>query len=96
MIQKLLFGPLNFELTRFYCIKNKMCIFISSWNFLLNWGPTPFLSRFVILLSGLDLTNSGDTLLPLQLFVDWIGGFLGDMGEQEKQASIVRVVVAGR
>jgi hypothetical protein len=41
------------------------------------------------------LADSGDTLLPLQLFVDWIGGFLGDMGEQERQARVVRVVIAG-
>lgn len=53
------------------------------------------LCRFIVLLSGLNLADSGDTLLPLQLFVDWIGGFLGDMGEQEHQACIVRVVVAG-
>ncbi|KAJ4429360.1 hypothetical protein ANN_28122 [Periplaneta americana] len=51
--------------------------------------------RFVVFLSGLDLVNSSDSLLPLQLFVDWIGGFLGDMGEQERQASAVRVIIAG-
>ncbi|KDR14460.1 DNA polymerase delta subunit 2 [Zootermopsis nevadensis] len=51
--------------------------------------------RFVVLLSGLDLANSGDTLLPFQLFIDWIGGFLGDMGEQEHQACAVRVLIAG-
>ncbi|PNF27792.1 DNA polymerase delta subunit 2 [Cryptotermes secundus] len=51
--------------------------------------------RFIVLLSGLDLANSGDTLLPLQLFVDWIGGFLGDMGEQQHQAHAVRVLIAG-
>jgi len=44
----------------------------------------------------LDLANSGDTLLPLQLFVDWIIGFLGDMAEQEHQACVVRVIVAGK
>ncbi|GFG38024.1 hypothetical protein Cfor_10623 [Coptotermes formosanus] len=51
--------------------------------------------RFIVLLSGLNLADSGDTLLPLQLFVDWIGGFLGDMGEQEHQACVVRVLIAG-
>jgi hypothetical protein len=54
------------------------------------------LFRFIVLLSGLDLANSGDTLLPLQLFVDWIGGFLGDMGEQQHQSHAVRVIIAGK
>ncbi|PSN42721.1 DNA polymerase delta subunit 2 [Blattella germanica] len=51
--------------------------------------------RFVVLLSGLDLANSGDTLLPLQLLVDWIGGLLGDTGDQEQQSRVVRVIIAG-
>ncbi|KAJ9596901.1 hypothetical protein L9F63_012082 [Diploptera punctata] len=51
--------------------------------------------RFVVFLSGLDLANSGDILLPLQLLVDWIGGFLGGTEEQEHQAHVVRVIIAG-
>ncbi|XP_068083676.1 DNA polymerase delta subunit 2 isoform X2 [Anabrus simplex] len=52
-------------------------------------------NRFIILISGLGLTNNADVLLPLQMFVDWVGGYLGDAGDQQRQTQAVRVIIAG-
>lgn len=49
-----------------------------------------------MLVSGLSLaTASENDLLSLQLMVDWLGGLLGDPGEQKNVASIARVIFAG-
>lgn len=51
--------------------------------------------RFVLLVSGLELSKATDHLLPLELMVDHITGHLGCPEEQEEVASICRVIIAG-
>ncbi|XP_049809952.1 DNA polymerase delta subunit 2 [Schistocerca nitens] len=59
-------------------------------------SSTPAEKRFLVIVSGLGLSTASDEcLLALQLFVDWLGGLLGDTGEQQRVASAVRVIIAG-
>ncbi|XP_045116408.1 DNA polymerase delta subunit 2-like [Portunus trituberculatus] len=51
--------------------------------------------RFVMLVSGLELSKSTDQLLPMELMVDYFTGHLGCPEEQEEVASICRVIIAG-
>lgn len=46
-------------------------------------------------MSGLDLAGSADVLFPFELLVDWVTGWLGDVGEQKQQALVSRVLLAG-
>lgn len=45
-------------------------------------------------MSGLELAKNPPNL-PLNLFIEWLGGLAGDAEVQKNEASIVRVVVAG-
>lgn len=52
--------------------------------------------RYIAFISGLELGgDSGASLLPLQLAVDWLGGDAGEMGDQRNAADVQRVVIAG-
>ncbi|XP_075210012.1 DNA polymerase delta subunit 2-like [Lycorma delicatula] len=62
-------------------------------------APTRTLScvesdRYLVILSGLDMSQNGD-LFSLQLMIDWITGWLGDADDQQRQAKIARLVIAG-
>lgn len=46
------------------------------------------------MLSGLEFAKNPPNL-PLNLFVEWLGGLAGDVEAQKNEASIVRVVIAG-
>ncbi|XP_058807466.1 DNA polymerase delta subunit 2-like isoform X2 [Phymastichus coffea] len=48
----------------------------------------------IVFLSGLELSTTPPNL-PLDLFIDWVGGLAGYSDMQEDQASVVRVVIAG-
>lgn len=43
----------------------------------------------------MDIGAKDEKTFPLQLFVDLVTGQLGDQGQQEASANIVRVIVAG-
>lgn len=51
--------------------------------------------RYVVLISGLELSSSVDSLLSLELLIDYLSGHLGHSEEQAAVASISRVVIAG-
>ncbi|KAK4308568.1 hypothetical protein Pmani_019744 [Petrolisthes manimaculis] len=51
--------------------------------------------RFVVLVSGLELSICVDGLLPLDLMIDYISGQLGHSDEQAAVAKICRVIIAG-
>ena len=55
-----------------------------------------FYHRYVVLISGVDLAGSADILFPFELLIDWVSGWLGDIGEQKKQALVSRVLFAGK
>lgn len=50
--------------------------------------------RFVVLISGLNLIHIQQCELQLQLFINWIGGVLGNINDVEI-AKIARVIIAG-
>ena len=52
-------------------------------------------SRFIAIISGLEIGGKEDKLFALQLFVDMVIGLVGDMDQQQSSSSIVRVIVAG-
>ncbi|XP_069170997.1 DNA polymerase delta subunit 2 [Procambarus clarkii] len=51
--------------------------------------------RFVLLVSGLELSASVDSLLPLELLVDYVSGHLGHSQEQAAVAQVSRIIIAG-
>lgn len=51
--------------------------------------------RFLVLISGLELSTNLATHFQVQLFLDWINGILGDEKENNKVSKIVQVVIAG-
>lgn len=51
--------------------------------------------RYVLLVSGLELSSAVDSLLPLEMFVDYVTGHLGHSEEQAAVARISRVIIAG-
>lgn len=51
--------------------------------------------RFLVLISGLELSTNFTTHFQVQLFVDWICGLLGDEKENKKVSKIVQVIIAG-
>lgn len=52
-----------------------------------------FLSfRLLVLVSGFDLVGSSDSVFPIELFIDWATGLIGNPADQSR---IVRVIVAG-
>lgn len=55
------------------------------------------MSRYVALVSGLELGGGGGDgdLLSLELLTDLLCGQLGDEGEQQASANVVRLIVAG-
>ncbi|XP_064477824.1 DNA polymerase delta subunit 2-like isoform X2 [Ornithodoros turicata] len=57
--------------------------------------PTLNQDKFLVLISGLGLAEKADSLLPFQLFVDYMSGFLGCDQDQQKASKVVRVVIAG-
>lgn len=60
-------------------------------------GPreVPNQDRYVLLVSGLELSKATDNLLPMELMVDYITGHLGCPQEQTEVSSICRVIIAG-
>lgn len=56
-------------------------------------GPSE--DRYLLLVSGLELSKATDHLLPLELMVDYITGHLGCPEEQAEVTSICRVIIAG-
>lgn len=52
--------------------------------------------RFLVLISGLELSTNFATHFQVQLFVDWICGLLGDKKENKKVSNIVQVLIAGK
>ncbi|OWF46452.1 DNA polymerase delta subunit 2-like [Mizuhopecten yessoensis] len=59
--------------------------------------PRPALKqdKYIALISGIEAGGNHEKMFPLQLFVDLVTGQLGDAGQQEDSANIVRVIVAG-
>lgn len=55
----------------------------------------PTEDRYIVLVSGLNLAGSADVLFPFELLVDWVSGWLGDVGEQKNQALVSRILFAG-
>ncbi|XP_042241148.1 DNA polymerase delta subunit 2-like [Homarus americanus] len=51
--------------------------------------------RYVMMVSGLELSSSVDSLLTLELLVDYITGHLGHSEEQAAIARVSRVIIAG-
>lgn len=49
-----------------------------------------------MIISGLELATNVAIHFQVQLFVDWICGFLGDNKENNKVSKIVQVVIAGK
>jgi len=41
------------------------------------------------------LASNAEPYFSLQLFVDWVSGWIGNPSEQHQQAKIARVIVAG-
>ncbi|KAG0723612.1 DNA polymerase delta subunit 2 [Chionoecetes opilio] len=60
-------------------------------------GPRqgPSQDRYLLLVSGLELSRATDHLLPMELMVDYITGYLGCPEEQAELASLCRVIIAG-
>lgn len=56
--------------------------------------PIPSEDYYVVFISGLDLINSANHSMPLQLFFDWIMGLMGDT-YNIKVDNIVRLIIAG-
>lgn len=52
--------------------------------------------RYVVLVSGIDLAGNANILFPFELLVDWVSGWLGDVGEQKNQALVSRILFAGK
>ncbi|KAK7072105.1 DNA polymerase delta subunit 2, partial [Halocaridina rubra] len=52
-------------------------------------------NRFVLFVSGIELSNCVDSLLPLELLVDYVTGLLGCPTEQAAVSKICRVIIAG-
>ncbi|KAH8037274.1 hypothetical protein HPB51_009717 [Rhipicephalus microplus] len=50
---------------------------------------------FILLVSGVGLTEKADSLLPFQLLIDYVSGFLGCDADQERASHVVRVILAG-
>ncbi|CAH0388289.1 unnamed protein product [Bemisia tabaci] len=48
--------------------------------------------RLLVLVSGFDLVGSSDSVFPIELFIDWATGLIGNPADQSR---IVRVIVAG-
>ncbi|KAK8726293.1 hypothetical protein OTU49_010194, partial [Cherax quadricarinatus] len=51
--------------------------------------------RYVLIVSGLELSSSVDSLLILELLVDYVSGHLGHSEEQAAVARISRMIIAG-
>eukprot|EP01083_Nonionella_stella_P067767 179467_1 len=52
-------------------------------------------SRFVVLTSGFQIGKASTEILPFQMMIDYVTGFLGGGQEQQFCSKIVRVIVAG-
>lgn len=50
--------------------------------------------KLIVFVSGFDLANNA-SLLNVQLFVDWLNGFLGDPQDQEFSSKVIRVIITG-
>lgn len=57
--------------------------------------PIAEADTYLVLVSGLGLAEKADSMLPFQLLVDYVSGFLGCDPDQEKASRVVRVVFAG-
>lgn len=55
----------------------------------------PTEDAYVCLVSGFSISTTGKTLLPLQIFVDYVTGQLGSIKEQQFVSRIARVIIAG-
>jgi len=51
--------------------------------------------KYIAVVSGFELGSGTEDGLAQQLLVDWLTGQLGDVGQQEDAARIVRVIIAG-
>lgn len=52
------------------------------------------LFSYIVLVSGLSLSTTGD-MLSIELLTDWLSGVWGSIKDQEQAAKIVRVIIAG-
>jgi len=51
--------------------------------------------KYVAIVSGIEIGNEDRNPLPVQLFIDYISGHIGGTWEQEFEARITRLVIAG-
>lgn len=57
--------------------------------------PLAEADTYLVLVSGLGLAEKAESMMPFQLLVDYVSGFLGCDPDQEKASRVVRVVFAG-
>ncbi|CAB3259773.1 unnamed protein product [Arctia plantaginis] len=51
--------------------------------------------RYIVLVSGLNASNTADNMFSMHLFLEWLAGLSGTSEYQEEVSKIVRVIVAG-
>ena len=54
-----------------------------------------YISRHIVLISGLEIGSKEEEIFTLQLFVDMVTGMLGNSAEEGHSSEICRVIVAG-
>ncbi|XP_075978642.1 DNA polymerase delta subunit 2 [Anticarsia gemmatalis] len=59
--------------------------------------PLPKLSadKYIVLMSGLNTSNTADHMFSMHLFLEWLAGLSGTSEYQDEVSKIVRVIVAG-
>ena len=67
---------------------------INSLIFFINYRII-IISRYVALVSGLELGGPNDDLMAMQLLIDLLAGQLGDEDQQRSTANVVKLIVAG-
>ena len=50
--------------------------------------------RYMVIISGMNLMGLTDDL-PLQLFIEYLNGFLGQNEDQQNISQVARIIVAG-
>lgn len=51
--------------------------------------------RLVVFISGIDMANQTDSLMALQLFIDWVIGLSANKDELDEVSKICRVIIVG-
>ncbi|XP_044737618.1 DNA polymerase delta subunit 2-like [Chrysoperla carnea] len=51
--------------------------------------------RFVVFISGIDMANQTDSLMALQLFIDWVIGLSANKDQLNEVSKICRVIIVG-